>query len=600
MVKQVTDDWRERLRAPVMNVIAWALDNPARMLRTSTESGKLRVYAWERDTGRQTALPPVAKPGYTWLSPDGKTIYYIEDTNDSEIGHLIRLPWGGETGEPVAPELPPMYYYGMQIGRDGTLYFAGSGQGSYRIYRMDEGGANILYEHRNEAYLPFLSADESLLAFSTSEPANNRHWQATVVDARTGEPVSRLSDGDEYSVNPAFFLMSAADVRPWSPISGDQRLLVTSNISDEKKPAIWNVATGDRTNIAGELPGEVVPFGWMPDAAAILLRQAHNGRTYLYRYDIASGRTEQLPHAAGTLSPLPVFPDGSIWYSFTSMAEPFQTRALENGQERVIIPPTMHGFKQRWEPISYPSSDGTEIHGFIGIPDGEGPFPVILNMHGGPTGQITDMYVAGWQHIVEEGYLFCTINFRGSTGYGRAFQEQINGNPGAWELEDMAAARQYLIERGLARPDRIMLYGGSYGGYLTLMGLTRQLELWAAGFALVPLCNFELMYEDANQRLRGWAQMLLGGSPEERPGHYRSCSPIAQVERLRAPVAIIAHRSDTRCPIRQVEEFIAHLERQGISYEATISEGGHGTRNVDEAIKHHEMLLDFAKRKLKV
>ena len=108
MVKQVTYDWRERLRAPVMNVIAWAQDRPTRMLRTSTESGKLRVYAWERDTGRQTALPPVAKPGYTWIAPDGKTIYYVEDTNDSEIGHLIRLPWGGETGEPVAPELPPM------------------------------------------------------------------------------------------------------------------------------------------------------------------------------------------------------------------------------------------------------------------------------------------------------------------------------------------------------------------------------------------------------------------------------------------------------------------------------------------------------------
>lgn len=592
-------DWRERMRAPARRFVAWALDDSDRMLLYSTESGQARLYAYDRGTQQQVALPAEAKAGYTWLAPDGRFIYFVRDVHDSEVGHLMRMPWEGGEVEAVAPDLPPMYFYGLQVARDGTLYFACSGQGSYRIYRRDADGTHVLYEHRNEAYLPFLSADETLLAFSTSEPANNRHWQATVIAARTGARASQLSDGYEFSVNPGYWLMSSADVRPWSPVAGDQRLLFTSNASGEPKPGIWHVASGERIDLARDLPGEVTPLCWTHEALAVIVQQAHEGRITLHRCEVESGVVTRLHHAPGTLMTLPLFPDGTLLYAYTSLSEPLQTRALKGKSETVILPPAFTAPRQQWESVTFHGCDGTEIHGFLGIPKGSPPFPTILHMHGGPTGQVTDAYTTTWQQLVEAGYLFFTINFRGSTGYGRAFQEQINGEPGKWELADMAAARAYLIERRLARPDRIMLTGGSYGGYLTLMGLTRQPELWRAGFALVPCCNFRMMYEDANQRLKGWARMLLGGTPEERPAQYWDCSPIAQVERLRAPVAIIAHRSDTRCPVRQVEEFIAKLQESGAPHEAEITEGGHGTRSVDEQIHHHEKLLEFAARHLR-
>jgi dipeptidyl aminopeptidase/acylaminoacyl peptidase len=93
--------------------------------------------------------------------------------------------------------------------------------------------------------------------------------------------------------------------------------------------------------------------------------------------------------------------------------------------------------------------------------------------------------------------------------------------------------------------------------------------------------------------------MLLGGSPQTRGEAYWNCSPIAQVEQLRAPVGLIAYRSDTRTPIRQVEQFIHRLDELDKPYEADIIEGGHGTRNIAEMIEHHERLLSFVERYLK-
>ena len=590
-------DWRAAMQARVQMPVAWAADRPNRLLVFARDAEQARLTAWE-DSGATHPLPPAAKMGYTWPTPDGETVYFVQDQNDSEVGHLMRTPWADGEPEPVAPDLPPMYFYGLQVGRDGTLYFAGSGQGSYRVYRLDAAGPHVLYAHANEAYLPHLSPDETLLAFCTSEPANNRHWQATVVDARTGERVAQLSDGDEFAVCPGYFQMTALDLRPWSPLPGDTRLLVTSNASGEPKPSVWDVRTGERVHLAQDLPGEVLAVGWTPDAQAVIVQQAYQGQVQLHQCDLVGGDHRPLPHSPGTLEPLPVFPDGTLWYRYTRLGEPMQTRALRGGQETVVIPPAVPGVRQRWESVHYRSLDGTEIQGFLGIPDGEGPFPTILNMHGGPTAHVTDMNMWPWQSLVAEGYLFFTMNFRGSTGYGRAFQEAINGHPGDLELEDMAAARDYLVARGLADPDRVMLYGGSYGGFLTLMGLTRQPALWRAGFALVPICNFETLYEDANQRLRGWARMLLGGTPEERPGRYLAHSPIAQVERLRAPVYLIAHRSDTRCPIRQVEQFLARLEELGKPYQAEVLEGGHSITNVRQLVYYHERLLEFAAKTL--
>jgi dipeptidyl aminopeptidase/acylaminoacyl peptidase len=130
-----------------------------------------------------------------------------------------------------------------------------------------------------------------------------------------------------------------------------------------------------------------------------------------------------------------------------------------------------------WKSVTFTSSDGQVIQGWLGLPEGEGPFPTILHTHGGSHAVMTEAFDPPSQSWLDHGFVFLTINFRGSTTFGREFQERIWGDIGHWELEDMVAARNWLVEQGIAIPDQILLTGWSYGGYLTLQALSKRPDL---------------------------------------------------------------------------------------------------------------------------
>ncbi len=106
-----------------------------------------------------------------------------------------------------------------------------------------------------------------------------------------------------------------------------------------------------------------------------------------------------------------------------------------------------------WRSITFPSSDGRIVQGWLGLPDGEGPFPAILYAHGGPAAVVTECFSPETQTWLDHGFAYLTVNYRSSTTFGREFQEQIWGNPGHWEVEDVAAAHGWLMQEGIARQD---------------------------------------------------------------------------------------------------------------------------------------------------
>src|SRR5207245_2374328 len=131
-------------------------------------------------------------------------------------------------------------------------------------------------------------------------------------------------------------------------------------------------------------------------------------------------------------------------------------------------------------------------------------------------------------------------NYRGSTGYGRAWREAFAGDPGFTELADVAAVRDQAVARGLADPARLVLAGGSWGGYITLLGLGTQPEKWSLGIASVPLADHVATYEDEMEPLKAAHRALFGGTPRERPEFYRVRSAITYVDRVAVPVLILA------------------------------------------------------------
>jgi dipeptidyl aminopeptidase/acylaminoacyl peptidase len=204
------------------------------------------------------------------------------------------------------------------------------------------------------------------------------------------------------------------------------------------------------------------------------------------------------------------------------------------------------------------------------------------------------------QAWLDAGYAYCTINYHGSTTFGRDFEQQIWGDLGHWEVEDMVAARAWLVAQGIARPEQVLLTGGSYGGYLTLLGLGKRPELWAGGMALIAIADWAIQYEDSAETLKGYQVAIFGGTPQERPELYATASPITYVEQVSAPVLIIQGRNDTRTPARPIQLYEQRLRALGKPIEVVWFDAGHlgASAQTEQFIGFQERMLAFARQVL--
>jgi dipeptidyl aminopeptidase/acylaminoacyl peptidase len=139
----------------------------------------------------------------------------------------------------------------------------------------------------------------------------------------------------------------------------------------------------------------------------------------------------------------------------------------------------------------------------------------------------------------------------------------------------------------------VVLTGASWGGYLTLLGIGTQPQAWTAAVAVVPVADYLTAYAEESPVLQEFDRSLFRGTPDERPELYRERSPLTYVHRVRAPVLIITGRNDTRCPIRQVDSYVAALAARGVSHHYDVFEAGHGSLAVDEVIRQQALAIDF-------
>ena len=224
----------------------------------------------------------------------------------------------------------------------------------------------------------------------------------------------------------------------------------------------------------------------------MLCCQFDRGVQRLHLYDLAKGSPRELELPGGTYwlpeTAEPAFSDADTLVALhqDSSRPPrvleIDTRAA-GSPPRVLLAatgqPAVEGrvAGRRLRSVTFASSDGQPVQAWLGVPDGDGPFPTILDVHGGPHWITPDVFSPIAQAFLEEGFAWLSVNYRGSIGFGRDFRERIWGDIGHWELEDMVAGRAHVVELGVADPDAVLLHGGSYGGYLTLFALGKRPDL---------------------------------------------------------------------------------------------------------------------------
>ncbi|WP_066883533.1 prolyl oligopeptidase family serine peptidase [Carbonactinospora thermoautotrophica] len=582
--------WEQRLRAAYIVNPEWADDAPDRMVFTCNASGTYEVYAWERG-GRPRQVTDRPNGTFTAaISPDGEWIWWFADTDGDEFGVWMRQPFAGGPDEAAVPGLDKAYSTGLALGRTGVAVIGRSTDEGSWVHVARHGGEPVtIYHHREDSYVIGLTHDDDLVAIGHSEHGDARH-KALRVLTLAGETVADLWDGPGKGL---------AGVR-FAPLPGDRRLLALHERHGRWEPLVWDVATGEQTEIALDLPGEI-SADWYPDGRALLVRHAHQARSELYRYDLATGELESLGLPKGTVRYATARPDGSVEYLWSSAEHPPALRSTRD--EVVLTPPGITA------PPSVPVEDawvdgpGGRVHALVARPAGAaGPYPTVFLVHGGPEAHDTDSFAPGAAAWVDHGFAVVRVNYRGSTGYGKHWRDALaeSGRIGLTELEDIAAVRDWAVRSGLTDPGRIVLAGASWGGYLTLLGLGTQPDLWSLGIAGVPVADYVAAYEDEMEELRAFDRTLFGGTPQEVPERYERSSPITYVANVRVPVFISAGVNDPRCPIRQIENYLNRLAELGTPYEVYRYEAGHSSFVVEERIKLLRAEIEFARKHLGV
>jgi dienelactone hydrolase len=595
--------WRARFSAPRVSLPQWARDAPDRCLYTSNASGTVEVYAWDRVTGthRQVTDRPHGTHSAT-VTPDGQQVWWFADNDGDEFGNWMTEPFAGrpadEQPQPAVPGTGPGYPAGVDLGRRIAAVGSSTDEGT-TVWISRGGTAQVIYRSEHDAGVGALSRDERLIAIVHSEHGDSRHPAVRVLDVgpdATSGAVAEKWDG----------LGKGLEVAGFAPLDGDSRLLLVHERRGRPELLIWDVGTDIETEIVLGLPGELAA-DWYPDGTALLIEHQHAARSTLHRYELASGELTGLEIPPGTIGEAAVRPDGTVEYAWSCAAEPPIIRALyPDGTDRALLSPKgepapgSQPLVDQFVPIPHGATPHSTVHTLVARPDGapEGPLPTVFLLHGGPDAADEDRFLADRALWLDAGFAVVHVNYRGSTGYGSAWRDAIVGRPGLTELDDVAAVHDWAVSSGLADPARCVVEGWSWGGYLTLLALGTQPQRWVAGVAGAPVGDYVAAYADEMEPLRAYDRALFGGSPQELPERYELSSPISYAAEVRVPVLVLAGENDPRCPIRQIDNYLARLAELGKEYRCYRYEAGHGSLVVAENLRHAAIEVAFVREVL--
>ena len=211
------------------------------------------------------------------------------------------------------------------------------------------------------------------------------------------------------------------------------------------------------------------------------------------------------------------------------------------------------------------------------------PCPLLVCVHGGPTSERALTWDAQAQYFSTRGWHYLTVNHRGSTGYGREYQNALQGNWGVLDIQDACTGATHLIDSGMADPKRLVITGGSAGGYSTLMALTQQPDFWAAGISLYGIGDMYELRLGSHRFEVNYEQWLIGKLPETGP-LWKERSPLTHVKNIRAPVLLFHGTDDKAVPHQQSVDF-AQAVRQNGGIAEVVSYPGEGHGFVREATR---------------
>jgi len=387
-------------------------------------------------------------------------------------------------------------------------------------------------------------------------------------------------------------------------------VLITSNAANGYQNAgLLDIATKKihwLTNDKWEVSGG----GFSGDGRHLTYTANVDGNSDIYLVDQTTGKAKALPLPKGVNEPgggASSFSrnNSRLLYFHNGPTAPgdLWTYTLADGSSRQVTQALIGGVRSQdmVEPalVHYPSKDGKwTISAFVYTPYNlprNGQHPAIVYVHGGPTAQTLNTFNRFVQYMANQGYLVIAPNYRGSTGYGKEFQQANLFDMGGGDLQDVLSAAEWIKQTGYVDPKKLILMGGSYGGYLTMMGVTKAPDVWAAGVPIVPFVNWftEIQNEDPVLQQSDLATM---GDIVKNKALYEDRSPINFVDRIKAPLYLLAGGNDPRCPKSEAQQVMDAVKKRGGVVEYKVYENeGHGFARVENQIDAYKRVAEFLK-----
>ncbi len=257
----------------------------------------------------------------------------------------------------------------------------------------------------------------------------------------------------------------------------------------------------------------------------------------------------------------------------------------------------------RMQPIAYASRDGLTIHGYLTVPAGVEPknLPLVLNPHGGPWYRDSWEFNPEVQFLANRGAAVLQVNYRGSTGYGKAFWEASFGQWGLAMQDDLTDAVRWAVDQGIADPARVAIYGGSYGGYATLAGITKEPDLFACAVSYCGVSNIFTFLEAFPpywEPLRAMMHEMIG-DPDRDAERLKATSPLFHVDRIRCPLLVAQGANDPRVRKGESDQIVAALRERGVDVEYLVKDDeGHGFENEENQFDFYRAMERFLARHL--
>jgi len=409
-------------------------------------------------------------------------------------------------------------------------------------------------------------------------------------------------------------LYEANDVSP--PFKDGESVLISSNAAN----GYQNVGTLDISDKGIVRPGkirwltqdkwEISGGNFSPDGKSVTWTANVDGNTDIYLHNLDPGKTTSLPLPKGVNdlggAESAFTRDGSrllYYHNGPNSPKDAWIYDIPDGSTHQVTHSLLAGVpaKHMVEPllVHYPSRDGKwTISALLYVPHNmrrDGQNAAIVFVHGGPTSQTVNLFNRFIQHMVNQGYMVIAPNYRGSTGYGKEFQQANLFDMGGGDLQDVLAAADWIKQTGYLDPKKLVIAGGSYGGYMSMMAVTKAPDVWAAAVPIVPFVNYftEIQNEDPVLREMDLATM---GDPQKNKDLLRDRSPIFFIDQVKAPLLLLAGGNDPRCPKSETLQVVDAIKKRGGVAEYKIYENeGHGFARVENQIDAYQRAANFIK-----